>query len=131
MASVNKVIAVGNVGKEPEIRTTKSGEAVASFSIATSERWKDKQSGELKEATEWINATAFGKLAEIVQKYVVKGSSVYIEGKLQTSKYTDANGQEKYSTKVLVNSLQLLGKKSEGESAPAQSPMNIEEDVPF
>jgi single-strand DNA-binding protein len=108
--SVNKVILVGHVGKSPEHRVFGSGESVTSFSLATSEKYKDK-SGEYRESTEWHNITCFGKLSEIANKYVTKGTQVYIEGKIKTNKYTDKAGVEKYVTNIVVSSLQLLGSK--------------------
>jgi single-strand DNA-binding protein len=116
--SVNKAILVGSVGKDPEIRSTQSGVEIASFSLATSESWKDKQSGEKKEKTEWHNISVFGGLVNIVKNYVKKGSKLYIEGKIQTEKYTDKNGTEKYATKIVLqgfnSTLQLLNKVEGG-----------------
>src|SRR5271154_5866182 len=101
--SVNKVIIVGNLGKDPEIRTFQTGGRVASFSIATSENWKDKATGEKKERTEWHRVSVLNdKLVEIVERYIKKGSKVYIEGQLETRKWTDKDGQEKYSTEVVL-----------------------------
>jgi len=101
--SVNKVILVGNLGKDPEVRRMTSGEPVVSFSVATSETWRDKSSGERKEKTEWHRVVVFNKnLAEVAEKYLRKGSKVYIEGSLQTRKWTDKDGQEKYSTEVVL-----------------------------
>ena len=114
--SVNKVILVGHVGKNPEQRVFGSGESVTSFSLATSEKYKDK-SGEWKDQTEWHNISCFGKLSDIANKYVTKGTQVYIEGKIKTNKYTDKSGVEKYSTNIVVSSLQLLGSK-EAKSPP-------------
>ena len=146
---VNKVILVGNLGRDPEIRYTPGGAAVASFSIATTESWKDKQSGERVEKTEWHNITAFGRLAEICGEYLKKGSQVYTEGRLQTDKYTDKQGIEKYSTKVIINEMQMLGSRSgagmpdshasePAPAAPSQStPVNnssandFDDDIPF
>lgn len=126
MASVNKVIIVGNLGRDPEIRYMPSGDAVANISVATTDKWKDKQSGEQKEATEWHNISFFGKLAEIAGEYLKKGSQVYIEGKLQTRKYTDKDGVEKYATSIKAETLQMLGGRQDGQqqapraAAPAQ-----------
>lgn len=108
MASLNKVILIGNTGKDPEIRYMPNGKPVASFSIATSESWKDKATGEKKESTEWHNCTAFDKLAEIIGQYVKKGQPLYVEGRIKTEKYTK-DGVEKYSTKILVNEMKMLG----------------------
>jgi len=110
MASVNRVILVGNLGRDPETRYMPNGEAVTNFSIATTETWKDK-SGEKKEATEWHRITMYRKLAEIAAEYLKKGSSVYIEGKLQTRKWTDKDGVEKYTTEVVADVMQMLGGK--------------------
>jgi len=111
MASVNKVILVGNTGRDPETRYMPSGDAVTNISIATSDRYKDRQSGEVKEATEWHRVAFFGKLAEIADKYLKKGTQVYIEGRLRTRKWTDQNGQEKYATEIIADSMQMLGGK--------------------
>jgi len=120
MSGINKAIILGNLGKDPEVRYTQSGSAVASFSIATSETWKDKNTGDKQEKTEWHNITAFGKLAEIIGQYLHKGSKVYIEGKLQTDKYTDSNGVEKYSTKIIANQMQMLDSR-DSQQAPQQN----------
>ena len=114
--SVNKVILVGFVGKEPETRAFADGTGVTNFSLATSEKYKDK-SGEWKEQTEWHNISCFGKLAEIASQYVHKGTQVYVEGKIKTNKYTDKSGVEKYAVNIVVSSLQLLGSK-EAKSPP-------------
>ncbi len=119
---VNKVILVGNCGKDPETRYMPSGGAVTNVSIATSESWKDKQSGETKERTEWHNVVFFNRLGEIAGEYLKKGSQVYIEGSLRTEKYTGKDGTEKYSTKIVANEMQMLGGRGGGDSfAPAQS----------
>ena len=110
MASVNKVLIIGNLGKDPEMRFMPNGNAVANFSVATTESWKDKNSGEKKELTEWHNVSVFGKLAEICGEYLKKGSSVYIEGKLKTDKY-EKNGVDHYSTKVIADQMRMLGSK--------------------
>ena len=114
MASVNKVILIGNLGKDPETRYMPSGEALTSFSIATSETWKDKTSGEKKEATEWHRISTFGKLAEICGEYLRKGSQVYIEGSLRTRKWQDKEGQDRYSTEIVADRMQLLGGRGSG-----------------
>jgi single-strand DNA-binding protein len=119
MASVNRVIIVGNLGRDPEIRYMPSGDAIASLAVATTDKWKDKASGEQKEATEWHRISAFGKLAEIMGQYLKKGSQVYIEGKLKTRKYTDKDGVEKYSTEIVCDTMQMLGGKPEGGDQPA------------
>ena len=108
MASVNKVILLGNLGRDPETRYTTGGDAVTNLSIATSEQWKDK-SGEKQERTEWHRVVLFGRQAEIAGEYLKKGRSVYIEGRLQTRKYTDKDGVEKYSTEIVGDRMQLIG----------------------
>jgi single-strand DNA-binding protein len=132
MASVNKVIIVGNLTKDPESRSFPDGSPVANISVACNEKYKDKQ-GEMKEVVEYINIVFFGKLADIVADYLRKGSSVYVEGKLKTEKYTDKQGIEKYSTKVVASSMQMLGGKPSGESKPAEKPQNsiIDDDIAF
>jgi single-strand DNA-binding protein len=121
MASVNKVIIVGNLGRDPEMRYMPSGDAIANIAVATSYKNKDKNTGEVKESTEWHRISFFGKLAEIVGQYLKKGSSVYVEGRLQTRKYTDKDGVEKYATDIVAESMQMLGGRPEGggQSAPA------------
>ena len=108
MASVNKVILLGNLGRDPETRYTTGGDAVCNLSIATSEQWKDKN-GEKQERTEWHRVVLFGRQAEIAGEYLKKGRSVYIEGRLQTRKYTDKDGVEKYSTEIVADRMQLIG----------------------
>jgi single-strand DNA-binding protein len=115
MASVNKVILLGNLGRDPETRYTTGGDAVTNLSIATSEQWKDK-SGEKQERTEWHRVVLFGRQAEIAGEYLKKGRSVYIEGRLQTRKYTDKDGVEKYSTEIVGDRMQLIGGGREGGS---------------
>ena len=132
MASVNKVIIVGNLGKDPEMRTFPSGGRVCNVTIATSERWKDKTTGEQKEATEWHRVVFNDRLAEIAGEYLRKGSQVYVEGSLRTRKWTDAQGVEKYTTEIRADEMKMLGKREgmggqggsddEGyESAPRRS----------
>ena len=106
---INKVILIGNLGRDPEVRYTAGGSAVANLRIATTESWRDKQSGEKKEATEWHSVVLFGKTAEIAGEYLKKGRTVYIEGRLQTRKYQDKDGQERYSTEVVASDMQMLG----------------------
>jgi len=113
MASVNKVILIGNLGRDPETRYTTGGDAVTNLRIATTESWKDK-SGEKQEKTEWHTVVLFGRLAEIAGEYLKKGRPVYIEGRLQTRKYTDKEGVEKYSTEVVADRMQLLGSRDGG-----------------
>lgn len=117
---LNRWTGIGRLGKPPEARYTKDGSAVVSFSIACGQTWKDKNSGEKKEKTEWVNITAFGKLGEICAQYLVKGSQVYVEGRLQTDKFTDKEtGKDRYSTKVVAENMQMLGGKPSGQSQPA------------
>jgi single-strand DNA-binding protein len=111
MASVNKVIIVGNLGRDPETRYMPSGDAVTNIAVATTESWKDKSTGEKKELTEWHRIAFFGKLAEIAGQYLKKGSQVYIEGRLQTRKYTDKDGVEKYATEIKADTMQMLGSR--------------------
>ena len=119
MASVNRVTIVGNLGRDPELRTFPSGDQVANVTIATTDKWKDKQTGEMKEATEWHRVTFNGRLAEIAGQYLRKGSQVYVEGSLRTRKWTDQSGVEKYSTEIRADQMQMLGGRSEGGAAPA------------
>ena len=118
MASVNKVIIVGNLGKDPEMRSFPSGDQVANVTIATTDKWKDKQSGEMKEATEWHRVVFNGRLAEIVGQYLHKGSQVYVEGSLRTRKWTDQSGVEKYTTEIRADQMQMLGSR-QGMGGPA------------
>lgn len=158
MASVNKVIIVGNLGRDPETRYMPSGDALTNIAVATTDKWKDKATGEQKEATEWHRIAFFGKLAEIAGQYLKKGSQVYIEGKLRTRKYTDKDGVEKYSTEIVADTMQMLGSRQgmgggaaqmdDGgyaaapartpaqapARAPARQPSNInieDDDIPF
>ncbi len=114
MASVNKVILVGNLGRDPEVRYTAEGSAITNISVATTSQWKDRNSGERREETEWHRVTFFGRLAEIAGEYLKKGRSVYIEGRLKTRKYTDANGVEKYATDIIAEQMQMLGGRDGG-----------------
>ena len=129
MSSVNKVFILGRLGKDPEIRYTSDGKPIASFSVATSTYGKDA-SGTKTEHTEWHRISAFSKAAEVVDKYVKKGDLIHIEGSLRTKKWTDANGQEKYATDIVVGRLNLLGSKQGGSEAPAPSG-SFEDDMPF
>ena len=106
---INKVILVGNLGKDPETRYMPSGKAVTNFSIATSESWKDKQTGEQKEQTEWHNIVMYDRLAEIAAEYLRKGSQVYVEGRLRTRKWQDKEGRDRYTTEIIANEMQMLG----------------------
>lgn len=119
MASVNKVILVGNLGKDVELRYTPGGDAVANLTVATSESWKDKNSGEKKESVEWHRCSCFGKLAEICGQYLKKGAQVYIEGSLRTRKWQDRDGQDRYTTEIRMDQMKMLGSKPDGhQNAP-------------
>ena len=120
MASVNKVILVGNLGKDPEVRYMPSGDPIANITIATSSRYKNK-AGEMVEETEWHRVTFFGRLAEIASQYLKKGRPVYVEGRIKTNKYTDKNGVERYSTDIIANEMQLLGDREGRGEAPASA----------
>lgn len=143
MASLNKVMLIGNLGKDPEVRFTASGQAVASFSLATSEKFKGK-SGEMEERTEWHNITLWGKLAEIAGEYLSKGKTVYIEGRLQTRKWQDKNGNDRYTTDIVGDKMQMLSAKGErsggGDTSSApkagggssyEEPPFQDDDIPF
>ncbi len=141
MASLNKVMLIGNLGKDPEVRFTASGQAVASFSLATSEKFKGKTS-EWEERTEWHTITLWGKLAEIAGEYLAKGKTVYIEGRLQTRKWQDKSGNDRYTTEIVGDKMQMLsakGERSSGDtpSAPKTGGSSYEEppfqddDIPF
>lgn len=112
---INKVIIVGNLGNDPEVRYSQGGSAITTISVATSESWKDKQTGEQQERTEWHRVKFFGRLAEIAGEYLKKGSQVYIEGSLRTDKYTDKNGVERYTTDIIAAEMQMLGGKQNGD----------------
>lgn len=144
MAGINKVIIVGNLGNDPEIRTMPNGEAVANISVATSESWTDKNSGEKKEATEWHRIVIYRKLAEIAAQYLHKGSQVYVEGRLKTRKWQDNNGQDRYTTEIQGDNLQMLGgrqdeqkqaktskAKPEPLSAMAEHSDSLDDGIPF
>jgi single-strand DNA-binding protein len=119
MSSVNKVILLGNLGRDPEVKYTTGGDAVCNLSIATSEQWKDK-SGEKQERTEWHRVVLFGRQAEVAGEYLAKGKTVYIEGRLQTRKWADKDGVEKYSTEIVGDRMQMVGGK--GDGAPREQP---------
>lgn len=113
MASVNKAIIIGNLGKDPEMRYMPSGDAICNFSLATTDSWKDKN-GEKQEKTEWHRIAMFGKLAEIAGEYLKKGSQVYVEGRIQTRKWTNKEGQDQYTTEIVADKMQMLGSRSGG-----------------
>ena len=117
---VNKVILVGNLGQKPEMRYTATQTAVANISIATTESWKDKESGENRDKTEWHRVVFFGNLAEIAERYLDKGSSVYVEGKIQTRKWQDKEGKDRWTTEILGNQLTMLGSRSSNDSGSQQ-----------
>ncbi len=144
---VNKVILIGNLGKDPEVRYMPSGSAVANVTVATSESWKDKQSGEQQERTEWHNVVFFNRLAEIVGEYLKKGSQVYVEGSLRTRKWQDKNGTDRYTTEIVASEMQMLGSRGGGtasysQESPARSSAaaapsassgveDLDDDIPF
>jgi len=121
MASVNKVIIVGNLGADPETRYMPSGDAVTNIRVATSDKWKDKASGEMKEATEWHRIAFYGRLAEVAGEYLKKGSQVYIEGSLRTRKWQDKDGNDRYSTEIRADTMQMLGRREGGGEPRAES----------
>ena len=128
MASVNKVILIGNLGRDPETRYTADGAAVTNITIATSDRWKDKATGEMKEATEWHKVAFFGRLAEIAGEYLKKGRPVYVEGRLRTRNWQDKDGQDRYTTEVIADNMQMLGSR-EGMGGGASSDFDGGEDT--
>lgn len=142
MASVNKVILIGNLGKDPDFRMTPGGQGVCNFSVATTDKWNDK-AGKKQERTEWHNIVLWGRLAEIANQYLKKGSSIYIEGRLQTRSWDDKDGNKRYTTEIVGNMMQMLGKRSGGtsEGADAEAPEpqgpapsgsgNVQDDLPF
>lgn len=149
---VNKVILVGNLGKDPEVRYSASGAAIANVTVATTDSWKDKQTGEQQDRTEWHRVVFFSRLAEIVAEYLKKGSQVYIEGRIQTRKWQDKDGQDRYTTEIVANEMQMLGSRPGGSSndsynqdtagaSPRQAPAgaapapqkfdDFDDDIPF
>ena len=144
---INKVILIGNLGADPETRHTAGGNAVTNLSVATSEAWRDRQSGEQRENTEWHRVVLFGKLAEIAGEYLRKGGKVYLEGRLQTRKWQDRDGNDRWTTEIIANEMQMLdsrggsgamddspssyGRSDSGSKAPAPSPEGLEDDIPF
>ena len=135
MKGVNKVIIVGNLGKDPEVKYMPSGDAVCNITVATSETWKDKQSGENKEKTEWHRIVMFKRLAEIAGEYLKKGSKVYIEGKLQTRKWQAQDGSDRYSTEITANQMQMLDSRTADNSKASPNNTNFDDfgdsDIPF
>ena len=132
---LNKVLLIGNLGSDPEIKYTSSGSAVANLSIATSERWKDRNTGEQKEQVEWHRVVLFSRLAEIAEQYLKKGSKVFVEGKLQTRDWEDAEGKKRYTTEVIAREMTMLDSRSGSDNAPQPQSSgpedNFEEDIPF
>ncbi len=135
---VNKVLIIGNLGSDPEIKYTKAGDPVANLSIATSESWKDKNSGDLQEKVEWHRVVMFSRLAEIAEQYLKKGSKVFVEGKLQTRKWQDQEGKDRYTTEVVAKEMTMLDSKgdsmeSSSSASSSSKPDNdkFEEDIPF
>ena len=138
MASVNKAIIVGHLGQDPEVRYTSNGDAAANISVATSEQWKDKATGEQKEQTEWHRISFFGKPAEVVCQYLKKGSQIYVEGKIRSKKYTDKQGIERTAFEIIAESFKMLNSKSESgntrqiETKKAKPQLNdMDQDIPF
>ena len=139
MSSLNEANIIGNVGKDPEIRHTQSGDKVASFSVATTEKWRNKSSGEMQEATEWHRIVVWNEhIAQIVEKFVAKGTKVMVRGKLQTRKWTDNKGAEKYTTEIVLNrfdgKLVLLGgtkERGEAEDSAPPPPKDLDDEIPF
>lgn len=127
---VNKVILIGNLGNDPEVRYTPSGSAVANVNLATSETWRDKQSGELQDRTEWHRVVFFNRLAEIVGEYLRKGSKIYVEGTLRTRKWTDKNGIERYTTEIIANEMHILDSRSGGGGAHHANTSATAEETP-
>ncbi len=137
---INKVILIGNLGRDPEVRYSAQGTAIANASLATSDAWTDKSSGERQQRTEWHRVVFFARLAEVVGEYLRKGSKVYVEGRLQTRKWTDQQGQERYTTEIVANEMQMLDSRGESgaQSAPLQSERqpvvagdDFDDDLPF
>ena len=141
---INKVILIGHLGADPEVKYMPSGSAVTNLNLATTESWKDKQSGEKQERTEWHRVAMFGRLAEIAGEYLRKGSQVYIEGRIQTDKWQDKDGNDRYTTKIIANDMQMLGGRGGGgasdyssspssapKAEPASASSDFDDDIPF
>ncbi len=147
MASLNKVTLIGNLGADPETRYMTNGDAVCNINLATTDSWRDKASGEQREATEWHRLVFYRRLAEIANQYLRKGSQIYVEGKIQTRKWTDKDGIERYTTQVVVGEMKMLGKRQAGQdqpqtdradpfapqdsAPPSNSASPIDDDIPF
>ena len=144
---INKVLLIGNLGQDPEVRYTPNGNAIANVVLATSSAWRDKQSGELNERTEWHRIVFFNRLAEIVNEYLNKGSKIYVEGSLRTRKWQDKSGVDRYTTEIIANEMQILDNRNSSQQAPkpkvetqateaestaaSQSFENFDDDIPF
>ena len=128
---VNKVILVANCGQDPEVKFMPNGNAVANVTVATSESWKDKNTGETQERTEWHRVVFFRRLAEIVGEYVKKGSKIYVEGRLQTRKWQDQSGQDRYTTEIIADQMQMLDSRGGQQQRQASMPDNFDDDIPF
>lgn len=126
MSSVNKVILIGNIGKDPEVRYLPSGDAVANLTLATSENWTDKTSGDKKEATEWHRVAFFGRTAEVAGQFLKKGAKIYVEGSLRTRKWQDKDGQDRYTTEVKGDVMRMLDRRGEGSGSMDQEPSGME-----
>lgn len=130
MASVNKVILIGNLGRDPEVRYSQEGSAVCNISIATTSSWKDKNSGEKREETEWHRVVFYNRLAEIAGEYLKKGRPVYIEGRLKTRKWQNKEGVDQYTTEIIADQMQMLGGRDDGENAPAERQQQTQKQTP-
>lgn len=142
MAGINKVIIVGNLGQDPDVRTTPTNETVTTITVATSEKWQDKQTGEVKEVTEWHRIVFYKRKAEVAGEYLRKGSKVYVDGRLRTRKWQDQNGQDRYTTEIIGDVLQMLDSRQSGDNQdkssasgkpkkPEESADNFDDDIPF
>ena len=138
MSSVNKVILIGNLGADPEVRPTNSGTVVTTLRLATSEQWKDRNTGEQQERTEWHRVVLFGKTAETASTYLRKGAKVYIDGSLRTRKWQDNDGRDKYTTEIIANDMQMLDARSDDavqpmspEASHQKAPIDVDPDIPF
>lgn len=135
MASLNKVTLIGNLGADPEVRHMTNGDQVANIRLATTDTWRDKASGEQRESTEWHRVVFYRRLAEIVGQYLNKGSQVYIEGRIKTRKWTDKDGQERYTTEIEATEMKMLGGRRDGQGSQAQpqgsSVADLDDDIPF
>lgn len=144
MASLNKVMLIGNLGQDPDVRYTQSGQPVANFNIATNERWTNKQTGNAEERTEWHRIVVWGKLAELCKEYLHKGSTVFVEGRLQTRDWTDKDGNKRYTTEVVAQNVKFIGRRDEAGASPLPAasvpsapqedgppPFDQDDDIPF